>query len=125
MMGVGPGAETLIAARVPPGLPPLPVGVSSAAGTLIAARVPPGLPPLPVGVSSGAETLITERATWLLPESPEPEEAGAPAWTACVDWLHAGAIVAAAGAAASAAVMNVSDAMRRAVAPRQGCARTR
>ena len=78
-----------------------------------------------MGGSLGAETLNTERAAWPVPGAAPPVETGGSARTACLDWLHAGAIVAAAGAAASAAAMNVSVAMRRAVVPPQVCAHNR
>jgi hypothetical protein len=71
------------------------------------------------GVSGASATLNTEGARPAT-ESVEPVEVGGPA----VDWFHAGAIAAVAGAAARAAVMKVSEAIRRAAAPRPGRART-
>jgi hypothetical protein len=69
-------------------------------------------------VSGAALTLNTDGARPVT-EPVEPVEAGGPA----VGWLHAAPSEAAAGAAARAAVMKVSDAMRRTAAPRRGRAR--
>ena len=86
---------------------------------------PPDLPdalssPYPriTGGSDGAGTRNAEYAEPLfLPEPLGSVDPGGAATTACGEWLHAGAIAAAAGATASAAVTIVSVAMRRAVAP--------